>query len=715
MSPEQATGDREVDARSDTYALACVAYEMLTGEPPHPGSTAQAVLGRILMGEVDLPTKHRRAIPAHVESALLRALEKLPADRFASASEFAAALQNPAFRHQRSETTARQSQHGSAAGARARSAMAAVAVVSVLAAGAIGWSLARSRSPDTGVEWNRVLLGNGPQRLSELVAFRAALHPGGEGVIYADTAMRDGRTELRAWWKAHDALEPVRLEPLDGALSPTFSPDGDWLAFVQNGELRKQPLLGGNSVTLVPSVSGGTAHALAWLDNGTIVFENAGFTLYQVGEDGQGEPVLLSTEEETGQPIHMAGFPGGWGVLVSGCVNSCPAGTRLFLLDLEADTVVTLTDDVVRAWPIPGGRVLYLNRSGAVFAATLDRSTRTLGPPTPLFSGVRVSPDANGEMHVAADGRALYVRGSASAGSYAPMFVERNGRAVSVNRGSLPTQPYTALALSPDAGRLAVTIAGATGEQLWVADLAGGPLVPLTPNEASASRPHWYADGIRLAYVSLDGQRHARSIRADGTSQRPDTLVKDVVVYEVELAGVGEPFVMRVDNTAANADLYRVDPADPSSGGPLLGTPFSEYAAALSPDHRWLAYVSTVSGRPEVYIRPYPEVSSQVAVSLNGGEEPVWDPAGGTIYYRDGGGWMVAARVDVAGEAITVADRERLFDASRYAVHGGWRGYDVMPDGRFVMLAPGPGTVADVGDLVLVDRLFLHVEEALER
>jgi hypothetical protein len=717
MSPEQATGDREVDARSDTYALACVVYEMLTGEPPYTGSTAQAVLGRILMGEVQAPTVHRTAIPVHVEHALLKALEKLPADRFASAQAFADALRNPAFR----DDKARQARGGPpSAGARRigrpSPTVLGVAVASAIVAGAVGWVAARGRVQQPVVERSRILLGNGPERISELVAFRGAIHPRGEGIIYADTAMVDGRTSLRTWWKAREALEPTRLASMDGALTPTFSPDGEWLLFVQNGDLRKQPLVGGNSVTLAPEVSGGTAHALAWLEDGTIVYENTGFTLFRIREDGQGEPTLVATEDRTGQPIHMSGLPGGWGVLVSACVDSCPAGTQLSLLDLEADTVVKLTDNVVRAWPAPGGRVIYLTRQGAVFVARLDRASRSLGPPFPLLSGVRVSPDANGEMHVAPDGSVLYVRGSAATSSYVPSVVDRTGRAGALNRASLPPQPYTALVLSPDGRKVAVTIAGSTGEQLWVADMGGGPLIPLTPNEASASRPDWFADGSRIAYVSLDGQRHARTIRADGTSQSPDTLLTDAIVYEVELTAGRDTFVMRANNTSANADLFMVDPTDDAEPEPLLATSFGEFAAALSPDRRWLAYVSDVSGRPEVYVRPFPDVSAgQIAVSLNGGSEPLWARDGNTIFYRDGGGWMVAAQVSASDSVISVEGRERLFDASAYAVHNGWRGYDVMPDGRFLMLLPGPGTVAEVGDLVLVENFFQEVEEATRR
>ena len=99
MSPEQAAGDRELDARSDVYSLACVTYELLTGDPPHVGSTAQAILASVMTEEPRRVTLRRKTVPPHVEAAVHKALEKLPADRFASAHDFAQALADPGFRH----------------------------------------------------------------------------------------------------------------------------------------------------------------------------------------------------------------------------------------------------------------------------------------------------------------------------------------------------------------------------------------------------------------------------------------------------------------------------------------------------------------------------------------------------------------------------------------------------------------------------------------
>jgi serine/threonine-protein kinase len=695
--------------------VASVLYELLTGEPPHTGATVQAIIMKIVTEDAAPVTRVRKSVPPNVTDALTKALERLPADRFTTAAEFAEALQSPAFR------LAGSAREAAAVPAMATSwrllAVAAIAVATLSVA--LGWLLAQNRADPIPVEQQRIVLGDGPERIPEMIAFRATLHPTGEGIIFGD-AIEDATTRMRvtAWWKSRTGIDATAIPTMDGALTPTFSPNGQWVAFVLNGQLRKQPLSGGTSITLVDGVSGGTAHALAWMDDDTIVFENSGYVLERIDANGRGIPDTVSVEARTGQPIHMSGLPGGWGVLVSACVNSCPAGTQLSLLDLEADSVIRLAENVVRAWPAPRGHVIYLTRDGGVFAAALDRGTRTLGPPTPLFENVRVSSDANGEMHIAPDGQALFVRGQASTASFRPTTVNRDGRSEAIIGPATGPQSYLNVAVSPDGRRLAFTIVGSanTGQQIWVSEVGGGPLLPLTPNETNAGRPAWMDGGSRVAYVSSAGARHIRSVRSDGTSTTPDTLATGMEFYEVLSTRSGDSLLVRVNGVQANADIRLVPPGSAEASVPLLDSPFSESAVTLSPDGRWIAYVSNVSGTYEVYVRPFPDVTGgQTPISQNGGVEPLWGPDGREIFYRDGDGWLVTASVAEDASGLKVEQRTRLFDARNYATDGGWRAYDVLPGGeRFVMLQPGPGGM-DTGDLVLMEDIFRLMDEALER
>ena len=237
MSPEQATGDQAVGASTDTYALGSVLYEMLVGEPPYPGTTAQAVLGRIIAGKPISPTEQRPSIPANVDAALRKALEKLPADRFTSAQEFVRALADPGFRH--GEVV------GVASGAgpwnRLTVATTALASLSVLVA-AWGW-LRPAALPapfDVGVSDTVPLTTNGESR-----AFTVS--PTGDFLIYV--ARKDATTEL--WYRSLTGAEAHPVPGTVGALgTPIISPDGRQVLFTLDGELKLTPIAGGSSSTV---------------------------------------------------------------------------------------------------------------------------------------------------------------------------------------------------------------------------------------------------------------------------------------------------------------------------------------------------------------------------------------------------------------------------------------------------------------------------------
>jgi eukaryotic-like serine/threonine-protein kinase len=700
MSPEQATGDRDVDARSDVYSLACVVYEMLTGEPPYTGSTAQAVLGRILMSDVERPSVQRKSIPNNVEAALLCALERLPADRFGSGADFARALKDPSF-SRASDATAAAATSDPPASRSLWQTVLPLGVVALLA-GALGWTLASRGTPPVSPQQHEIRLGSGFEKVPEFVAFGAALHPEGRGVLFADSV--DGQSGRQTWWKGRDELEPTPLPWLDGVRSPTFSPEGDWVLSVKDGELRKVPLTGGNSVLLASGVSGGTAHALVWLDDGTVIFENAGFRMERVSADGQGEAVLVSEEAQTGQPIHAAGLPGSWGVLVSACVNSCPSGNRLSLIDLEADTVVTLADDVVRAWPAPDHHIVYLTRAGDVFTAPLDRASRSLGSPLPLFRGIRVSADSNGDMHVAPNGSALFVMGSVTVQANSLLGVEREdgrgtGRATLREAFSWPT-------FSPEGDRLAISMRRSGVRQIWVREGSAGSFLPVSPFETAGFAPQWHADGVHISYISSEGGNHLRTVRADGTSSGPDSLISGLgsaVDFVLTRNADTVVFVAGASGGSGDSNILLAEVGSGQPPSPLVATPAYENDPALSPDGRWLAYASDLSGVYEVYVQPFPDgASTRTPLSSGGGRAPVWSRDGQEIFYLDDQGWLVAASYST-DPTFRIEGRERLFDASGYVP--GF--YDVYPGAQeFLFLAPSGSLSSEEDALVLYEGLF---------
>jgi hypothetical protein len=232
MSPEQATGDQAVGPASDTFALACVLYEMLIGEPPYPGNTAQAVLGKIIQGEPVSATAVRKSIPANVDAAIRRALEKIPADRFTGAHDFASAIADSAFRH------------GESVGARSGGALwnrlsTSLAVAATILAVALGWMATRPEPvPSTTRVSVRLAVG---QDLSGGTNFD--LSADGTMMVYHGPGATGGSSAL--WLRRWDELEATPIPNTEGAGPPAISPDGREVAFVLAGTLRIVPLQGG--------------------------------------------------------------------------------------------------------------------------------------------------------------------------------------------------------------------------------------------------------------------------------------------------------------------------------------------------------------------------------------------------------------------------------------------------------------------------------------
>jgi serine/threonine-protein kinase len=230
MSPEQAMGEREITARSDVYALGCVTYEMLMGEPPFTGPTAQAIIAKVMTDAPHAMTLHRNTVPPQVEAAVLQALQKLPADRFGTAAEFATALTSTTYT--RPMTGIGYAPSGGAG--RWRSVALAAGAAAVACAVIAFWALLR-RAPDGPVTRVSIAFPEG-ERLRTTPTRRLALSPDGSRVVYV------GPDSLgtRLWVRELSSLTARPLTGTSSAVAPFFSPDGQSIAFFTGspGDLR---------------------------------------------------------------------------------------------------------------------------------------------------------------------------------------------------------------------------------------------------------------------------------------------------------------------------------------------------------------------------------------------------------------------------------------------------------------------------------------------
>jgi len=682
MSPEQATGDPILGPPTDIYALGCVLYEMLVGEPPYQGKTAQAVLGKIITAKPASAGEHRPTVPAHVDAALRCALEKLPADRFLSANEFLKALQDPGFRHGEGGTAVQATGPW-------RGIAVALSGMTVIVTLAAAWGLLRPRPPGQVL---RVSLSS-PEEMTRGGGF--ALLPDGSALVYAGPS-ETGRTQL--WLRYMDDLQAKPLSGTEGANYPAPSPDGGEVAFQANGLIRVVPIRGGVPRTLADSALGYPF----WGVDGYVYFVNNAYSASRV--PAQGGPVELVAGLEPGEAGKGVSYvlPGGDVVLMEVLSSRSLADCQVRALRLATGEVTPITKGLFASLT-PTGHLLYVNSDSTLMAAPFDQERLVMtGPAIPVVEQVSGNGVGYFFISLSSTGMLLY-RAGGGIGQAQPEWVERDGRSRPIDPswtvGANPT--FSSLSLSPEGSRLALSVAGGGSWNLWVKELDLGPMSPLTFEGSDNRRPWWTPDGESVNFISnRSGAFGVWSKRADGSDQADPVLAHERGIWQATSSHDGTWIVYRVatNTTGGDPDIFAIRPGRDTVGTPLLTTGFWEAAPALSPDDRWLAYISNESGRREVYVRPFPDAdSAKWRVSRDGGSEPLWAHSGRELFYRNEAGDMVAAQV-VTGNSFSVGEQVILFSASEYLAGLLHPMYDVSPDDqRFVMLRslgdPEPGAL----------------------
>jgi len=671
MSPEQVSGDRHLDARSDIYALACVAYELLTGDPPFVGPTAQAVLAAVLTGTPTPLNERRPTAPLSLVAAVHRGLQRLPADRFATAAEFGTAL-----------TTGAQTIIAMTAPRpallRVRWPVAA-GVAAGLLLGVTASVLLRPLTRMPAGRWTIPLplpaALEGPGVSAGQVGI--ALAPKGGRLAYI--ASRGNTTVLAT--KTLDGDSVTTFPGTEGAAYPFFSPDGQWIGFIAGGVLRKVPAAGGSSITLTTAdrVTG----ALWPAPDRIVLIENGGFDLHRLTASGAIADSTLHLTTQFGAPGLLPGGSWAAGELSSG---------QLALLSLSSGTEFAVTrrgvlpmDSVGQADLLFGsspqylssGHLVYGTGDGVLAAMPFDGSARrVLGESVPIVTGMRMEGGYGcAEFAVSDDGTLVYVPGRNQL--YVNIaFVGPNGRFDTL---PVPRGPYTQTRISPDGNRLAVQMRNPVGGwQVLIFDLSNGvrQTVPVAGNYR-AFPSSWMSNrdlmigiwdpvqflnyGLRLQSLETGKWSDIRLHGASYLTPAPD----------------GKSFVFS-DWRSGDMFLRALSEQDTAR----TPVPAKGFAASFSPDGRWLVW-GAIDG--SIAASPVPPTGAVYPVAERG-QFPLWTPHGDAVVYRDGTRYYRSPITTVGGFR---AGRAEVMAEGPFMGSFAWTDA-ISPTGRLLVLLSSP-------------------------
>jgi serine/threonine-protein kinase len=721
MAPEQAMGEKEITPKADVYALGCVLYEMLVGEPPFTGPTAQAIIARVMTEEPRSLTTQRRSIPPYLQAVVWKGLEKLPADRFASAAQFVEALTHPG-----SMALPDAGRGAEAAGTRETRAIGLLArlsvplaVVAVVATAIAVWALTR---PDPVAPVTRYGLYL-PQQQDPAVNGEFEIAPDGSRLAF----VRIGPSGLsQLWIKERERYDATPLQGTEPIGSFTFSPDGSMIAYTQGGQLKKIPVLGGAAITLADSVSGNPG--LAWLDDGRIVYVQVGARELRLIPDVGGPSTIIWAD--TVRTILPVPLPGSRGLLFTSCDGGCLTVQDVWALDLESGEAKRVLVGAAKAAYAPTGHLIYVRADGGMLAVPFDLDRReTTGPPVPIMDSVAVVNSTVPLFTISTTGTLVVRSGSpmSSIVRHEIVWVDRQGHETIIDstwhfrmqvRGA-----NRGWALSPDGSRLAIGLNTPSGDDIWVKQLPTGPVSRVSFDNAPDYRPRWSPDGKTISYGSFRTEPSNDIFRrpADGTGTDEVALDLEQPIYEGVWSGDGRWLLARTGGEAGvpgGRDIFGLLLGQDSVPRPIVVTPtFDEAAIALSPDTRWLAYESNETGRTEVFIRPFPNTeSAKTQVSNNGGRAPLWARNGKEFFYVNSNREILLRTVE-PGSPLRLGPPQTLFrmrDELYLEDLENYTPFDISPDGsRFIMTRRVRPTNELQARMIVVDNWFTELRQKM--
>ncbi len=678
MSPEQARGEK-VDHRTDIWSLGVVLYEMLTGRLPFAGEFEQSILYAILNTDPEPLTSVRSNIPMDLERVLRKMMAKDPGDRYQSALEIPVDL--------RAVKTMLKTSSGSSRIATASTVVAPQSkrpLKSLLLWGGLGlmfvalilalWNPWRSPAMSPLIGKFEINLPKG-DALDIIIYSSVAISPDGSRIVY--------RANGKLYLRDVSSFNPVVIPGTEDAGAPCFSPDGNWIAFFSGGKLKKVSVNGGSPIELADALDN---RGVSWGTGGMIAYTPHTSTgLWLVPEVGGDARQLTIPDSVKLERTHRSPsfLPNGKTILFTMGTFSSPdyyEDATIEAVNVESGERKVILKGASTARYIPTGHLVY-SRGGILYASAFNADRlEVTGTPVPVLEGVDGDP-TSGVVHygIANNGTLVYIPGEVAGGPRFMAVFDTTGKSSQL---APEAQLYSEPRISPDGKRLAVVIHSGKDSDVWVFDVVRSTLSRLTFGGTNRT-PTWSPDGKRIAYFTsateVGGKIHMR--HADGSGEA-DLISQGLGrAYVDNYARDGSALILDRSGVQGNqSDIWVLPLSGDRKPWPFLATQYDEWQASLSPDGKWLSYISNESGTYQVYVQPFPNRGGKWQVSTQGGTEPRWSPDGRTLYYTSGQRMMAVSVSTSSG--FVVGQPRQLFDKYQALPVDSGISYDVLPNGQ---------------------------------
>ncbi|MFA6439300.1 MAG: protein kinase [Bacteriovoracaceae bacterium] len=710
MSPEQVQG-LDVDHRTDIFSLGVVLYEMLAGESPFKGMHETAIMYEIVNVDPAPISAIKEGTDPELDHIILECLQKEKDDRCQSAKELAKDLRkikkSTGHTQSRAYSVLRSASHSPAVQKNEKPSSGSFVievmnrridlskffgssvlswVIIVLLVGALGavWLVLREPSSERII--TKFSLDIGEDKVLDINSYPAlTISHNGTMIVF--------KANNKFYLRKMNSMEPSVIEGIENASSPFFSTDDKWLVFFRNGKLEKISLTGGTPITLAesPDNRGGT-----FSKNGLIIFSPLAVSeLKMVSENGGPVKSLTTIDTTKNERTHRwpSCMPDGKHVLFTVGIISSPdyyENATIDVVNIETGERKTVFRGASNAKYISTGHLLF-SRSGVLYIVPFDADRlEVTGQPVPVVQGVYSEITTGITNYVVSDnGTLIYLPGAVEGESRKIVKISIKGETTVIDSGN---HPYVEPKLSPDNKKIAVVIRNGEDFDIWVFDIFSKTLSKLTFGGLNRT-PQWSPDGKTIAYFkrTKDGKSGVYIKPSDGSGEEREIFDgKDIRVYLNHWSRDGKFLLVDFLTKNSQSDLLVIPLTGDKTPWKFLESNRDEYESTISPNGKWVAYLTDETGSYQIFVRSFPNKDGKWQVTSDVSEEPRWSPDGKFLYYRKSSQMMaVPVSTDATFSAGVPIVLVKNFPSQN--VDSGIS-YDISSDGRyFITTQPAKG------------------------